>query len=69
MRRTARAVHPPSDCLEGGAAAPLRLFARRPFSVWHREQLVTVPAGPVLDAALARTLGGVRDDSLLEWRP
>ena len=45
-----------------------RLVALQGFNVWHREQMVAVPAGDVQDAALVETLRGVDDPTLLEWR-
>ncbi len=53
----------------GEATLPTpRLVALRAFDVWHRDQLVTVPAGEVQDPALLATLRGIHDASLLEWR-
>ena len=69
MARAAKAA--PAAARQDGGATPASpsAFARRAFSVWHREQMVSVPAGPVLDAALTRTLRDLGDDPLVEWRP
>ena len=63
MARAAKAARPAA----GEATLPHPVVLR-PFAVWHRGQLVVVPAGAVDDPALAATLCGIRDPALVEWR-